>query len=301
MDFRETWILSDTHGYKQLMLRLFAEAKLTTEDGKWIAPEDVRIVHLGDTVDRGPDSVGVFTYLRDLQKERGPEAVVRLYGNHEAAFMGGPKFGGLDPKVHPIKHLMIEDAQQGLLKAAHHLDAGDTQWLLVHAGLHPDWYGKVSEDSPEKIAAYLNDVSQRYFERYVPRWRYSQNRVPAMAKKHGHSVTEEREVQRLLEQEAAILFGISFSRGGWDKTAGVTWMDWWDEMMPSLQSHVALLEAGQDTHWVPQIVGHTQHERIQILPNKLIGVNVRYGYGQMLRFDHETGEFSTTELLRELD
>ena len=43
---------------------------------------DDRLVLLGDLVDRGPDSLGVTEYARELSEELGPRFAL-LLGNHE--------------------------------------------------------------------------------------------------------------------------------------------------------------------------------------------------------------------------
>jgi len=72
-----TFAIGDVHGHLALLLDLLGQI-----DGL-AAGEPHRIVCLGDYIDRGPDSAGVVRFLRDLQAERGREAVVCLKGNHE--------------------------------------------------------------------------------------------------------------------------------------------------------------------------------------------------------------------------
>lgn len=68
------YAMSDIHG----SLEAF-RAALSTID---LEPQDSKLVLLGDYCDRGPDSLGVFKLIMDLQKRYG-DRVVALRGNHE--------------------------------------------------------------------------------------------------------------------------------------------------------------------------------------------------------------------------
>lgn len=72
------YAMSDIHG----CLDAF-KASLSTVD---LDVEDSKLVLLGDYCDRGPDSLGVFELVMDLQKRYG-DRVVALRGNHEEMFL----------------------------------------------------------------------------------------------------------------------------------------------------------------------------------------------------------------------
>jgi len=77
----QTYAIGDIHGHLDLL----------QEQHAWIAEDIARsepapIVHIGDLVDRGPDSCGVVEYLRQ-GVEAGRDWVV-LKGNHDRMFMG---------------------------------------------------------------------------------------------------------------------------------------------------------------------------------------------------------------------
>lgn len=67
-------VVGDVHGCLSALLELLAAVELRDADC---------LVALGDIVDRGPDSLGVWRFLRDR-----PNTVV-LLGNHERAHAGG--------------------------------------------------------------------------------------------------------------------------------------------------------------------------------------------------------------------
>lgn len=96
------YAIGDIHGRFDLLIQLLAKIERdarTNSDAR-----NVRIVFLGDYIDRGAQSREVLTALQDLQGERSPNLVF-LLGNHEAAmegFLSDPdkgsawlEFGGL--------------------------------------------------------------------------------------------------------------------------------------------------------------------------------------------------------------
>lgn len=72
-----TYAIGDIHGSLD-KLKSLVEACLEHADGR-----DMRLVFLGDYIDRGPDSAGVVRLLISLQLEL-QERLIALKGNHEA-------------------------------------------------------------------------------------------------------------------------------------------------------------------------------------------------------------------------
>ncbi len=72
-----TYAIGDIHGSLD-KLKSLVEACLEHADGR-----DMRLVFLGDYIDRGPDSAGVVRLLMSLQLEL-QERLIALKGNHEA-------------------------------------------------------------------------------------------------------------------------------------------------------------------------------------------------------------------------
>ena len=64
-------IIGDIHGLKSALVALLVKLNLRSDD---------QIIFVGDLVDKGPDSVGVVRYVRDLTKTHD---VVLVEGNHE--------------------------------------------------------------------------------------------------------------------------------------------------------------------------------------------------------------------------
>ncbi|OQM75276.1 metallophosphoesterase [Manganibacter manganicus] len=81
------YAIGDVHGRLDLLAAMHhhiaAEIELALFEGK---AADWRIVHLGDYVDRGPDSKGVLDFLVAAQKRDARN--VMLAGNHDVGFLG---------------------------------------------------------------------------------------------------------------------------------------------------------------------------------------------------------------------
>lgn len=270
--FKRTYFTSDTHGFLDELIAELARENIVDEEGKWIAGDDVQLIHLGDAVDRGPKSIETFNYIRDLQAELLPEQVIRLIGNHEFAYCGGPQFYGLESHVWQLTEVMVEDGKAGKLQFAYAFmpENENEHRLCVHAGLDPEIIAVDSMDIAEK-AEYINDLGRAFFESCV----LSENTYPKYV------------MGGIRKPVPALLGGISRSRGGFDMYSGVTWADFYGDLLEK-----------QDLMDYKLIVGHTiQWDGIHLTATgQIYAINVPYGCTQLLIYDHEAGEYSTTEL-----
>lgn len=66
-------LIGDVHGCKEQLVALVDKINITKED---------ELIFLGDYTDRGPNSYGVFQYLKELKEILGDRLTI-LYGNHE--------------------------------------------------------------------------------------------------------------------------------------------------------------------------------------------------------------------------
>jgi serine/threonine protein phosphatase 1 len=90
-----SYAIGDIHGHLDLLKR--AHDRIALDQAKYGAAP---VVHVGDLVDRGPDSRGVIDFLREGLRD-GQDWVV-LKGNHDrmfAAFLGDPHWQ--DPGLRP--------------------------------------------------------------------------------------------------------------------------------------------------------------------------------------------------------
>jgi serine/threonine protein phosphatase 1 len=76
-----TYAVGDIHGCLDKLKSLIAACRQHA-DGR-----DMRLVFLGDYIDRGPESAGVVRFVLTLQTE-APDRVIALKGNHEAWALG---------------------------------------------------------------------------------------------------------------------------------------------------------------------------------------------------------------------
>lgn len=76
-----SYAIGDIHGHLE---KLRAAHDLVAADRARMGDDAARIVHVGDLVDRGPDSCGVIDYLASGQKAGEPWIVLK--GNHDRMF-----------------------------------------------------------------------------------------------------------------------------------------------------------------------------------------------------------------------
>jgi serine/threonine protein phosphatase 1 len=148
------YAIGDVHGCAD---RLAALHRLVAADARERpAAGQTVLVHLGDYVDRGPDSAGVLDLLLSPPPVPGAE-VVNLIGNHEVMMLdasdplahpGAWEFwldnGGEETlrsygveDGHPEPFALVPEAHMALLRRCPlHWAAGD--YLFVHAGIRPE-------------------------------------------------------------------------------------------------------------------------------------------------------------------
>lgn len=136
-----TFAIGDIHGcvgmLRELMARIEREA----------AGEAMKLVFVGDYIDRGPDSRATVTYLMSLQERMGEDAVF-LMGNHEEQALysvdhgthaGSWMFNGAETT---LRDYGVDDARD--LPADHvawlralGFTHDDGRRIFVHAGVNP--------------------------------------------------------------------------------------------------------------------------------------------------------------------
>jgi serine/threonine protein phosphatase 1 len=137
-----TYAIGDIHGSLDKLRALFARCEAHA------AGRPMKLVFLGDYIDRGPESFGVIDFLRVLQKRRGDD-LVTLMGNHEdmaLAVIDGESSAGSWLSQGGAETLeSYEVAQASDIPRAHvdwlralRLSYDDGRRFFVHAGVNPD-------------------------------------------------------------------------------------------------------------------------------------------------------------------
>jgi hypothetical protein len=150
-------VVSDVHGMYRKLIRLLRSGGIIDERDRWSAGDTLLVV-LGDSVGRGPDSVGVVDFLGSLSLQ-APEAsgrVVCLLGNHDARLLAGPGpdrpgsskalLKELEAKGMSAEEFTDPRGPRGAFLRAMPAALRVGSWLFVHAGLLPrmEWKDFVS-------------------------------------------------------------------------------------------------------------------------------------------------------------
>ena len=176
---------------------------------------------LGDLVNRGPDSLAVLRYLRALDG-----AAVCLLGNHDLHLLAVAHGHGKLKKRDTLNELLAADDAPLLLTWLQHrpLAAYAQGWLMVHAGVFPEWSSADTLRHAQEIEGVLaNDTAATFFAQMygndpaawddqlqgMDRWRAIVNALTRM---------------RLLNSRGEMEFDIK----GEASKAPAGWMPWFD-------------------------------------------------------------------------
>ncbi len=77
-EFMELYVIGDLHGDYSTLVEIFTEERILDK----LSKNDIKIVFLGDYIDRGPQQLEVMAFLL-LLKTVYPEKIILLRGNHE--------------------------------------------------------------------------------------------------------------------------------------------------------------------------------------------------------------------------
>jgi serine/threonine protein phosphatase 1 len=182
-----TFAIGDIHGDLEALEILFQRLPQITSDDT--------VVFLGDYIDRGPQSAGVVTWVRDFTVKT-PAKVVTLRGNHEDAWLqvidsGWPEFvfprgnGCLESyrsfvgKAVPDEHEPPTNEELDAMMEGKFFPADVVAWMrelpffyeddhaiYVHAGIkrHGDGFPHPSKVDPPRALLWLRD--RDFFENY---------------------------------------------------------------------------------------------------------------------------------------
>ena len=164
------FIFGDTGGHAKQLFKSLKEIGVDIESGT--IPEDVRIIHLGDLIHKGPNSSQLLKTVNKLVR-RNPTRWVQLLGNHEFQHLeGSPYFWKCDC-THEDVDIIAEWLEMGLAVASFALptfktiklevsakpkiELPDTGMLFTHAGLTWDWWNGLGQPAnPVEVSMHLN-------------------------------------------------------------------------------------------------------------------------------------------------
>ena len=207
------YAIGDIHGESERLADLhesiFAFHAFTHTD----AP--MCLVHLGDYIDRGPDSYAVVERLRELEADASTQTI-NLRGNHEqwaidslrgpdpdSEFRSWMKWGGRETldSYERRGHETVTDAHLDWMEglASIHTDP-DARLIFVHAGVDPDTY------PDDREGVYLWTRAKRFFK--AEKW--DNPALEGWCVVHGHTPTVDDEPEQVAGRRINVDTGAVF-------------------------------------------------------------------------------------------
>lgn len=188
-----TYAIGDIHGEAQRLRALYSLIRDRHADQ--FGQASIRIVHLGDYVDRGPDSFDVIEAIMELSEDPLIEPIA-LAGNHEAMLLKAVDAPNGDSRRHWLNNGGCETLQSYAERGHGDIMRSHLEWMralpaiyiehsqkrvFVHAGVLPDQFPNEADE------VYLWTRSPAFFD--VARWH---NTVLAdWTVVHGHTPTSD--------------------------------------------------------------------------------------------------------------
>ena len=148
-----TYVVGDLQGCLDPLKALLAEAGFS--------PQQDRLWLVGDLVNRGPQSVEVLRFLRDLDK-----AVTAVLGNHDlyllAVAAGLPPKDKLGDTIQPVLDAPDSAALIDWLRNVPLMHV-EGAWAMVHAGLLPQWSIPQALALADEVTVHLRSPDWRVF------------------------------------------------------------------------------------------------------------------------------------------
>ncbi len=170
-----TYVIGDIQGCNEALLRLLDHLRFDPAiDALWLA---------GDLVNRGPDSAGTLRTVISLG-----DRAVSVLGNHDLhllAVAAGGKRGRRDT-LDDVLEAPDREALLGWLRRQPltHRSA-DGRWLMLHAGLPPEWTVADAERAAREVEASLrgddgDELLARMYGDQPERWQLNLTRWPRL-------------------------------------------------------------------------------------------------------------------------
>ena len=165
-------VFGDTGGHAKQLLNGLKTVGVDLEN--FIIPKDIKILHLGDLIHKGPSSEYLVALVH-LLMEKNPGQWIQLLGNHEYQHIGGPAFWNC--QCTPEMVMMLRDwVERGTAVTAYgsddlvpeklSLSARDTwepknsSWVFTHAGVTRNfWRAQKSIKLASAFAERVNSLT----------------------------------------------------------------------------------------------------------------------------------------------
>ena len=151
--------IGDIHGNKDTLLNILKKNNLIDTNENWISNNSVKLIQVGDVIDRGAKSLESLLLLRKIQLQAKNGQVIRLLGNHEIMILEDDyrfinKKTDTYEKIKKIKKILQDDIQKGLVKISYSFN----NLLFSHAGVTRNFLKKshISILNTQKISQELN-------------------------------------------------------------------------------------------------------------------------------------------------
>lgn len=188
-----TYAIGDVHGEAQRLRAM--HSLIRDRHASKFGDASIRIVHLGDYVDRGPDSFGVIDMIMQLAEDPAIE-LIALAGNHEAMLLEAADAPNGNSNDHWLKNGGRETLKSYVARGHDSVTRSHIDWMralpaiyidhpqkriFVHAGVSPD------EFPNEAREVYLWTRSSEFFD--VTCWQNT--RLADWTVVHGHTPTSD--------------------------------------------------------------------------------------------------------------
>nr|MBI3613415.1 symmetrical bis(5'-nucleosyl)-tetraphosphatase [Nitrospirota bacterium] len=162
-----TYAIGDIQGCFSALQRLISRLSFD--------PSRDRLWFVGDLVNRGPDSLSVLRYVKGLGK-----AAVTVLGNHDLhllAIAAGVTQLGRKDTLHEVLEAPDRDELLLWLRRQPLLHSADG-FLLLHAGLAPQWSAAKAGQLAREVETILQSPRYREFLTYLYEVGYRENNGP---------------------------------------------------------------------------------------------------------------------------
>ena len=130
-----TYAIGDVHGEADRLRRL--HELICKRHASEFGDASMTVIHLGDYVDRGPDSAGAIDAVMELSQDASLD-VIALAGNHEAMLLAALAAPGSESHTHWLENGGRETMQSYLARGDETIPQAHIEWLRTRPAIHID-------------------------------------------------------------------------------------------------------------------------------------------------------------------